>query len=79
MDTTTVETLAQRWGRMIEEKRKGLGMKQSDLADAAKTSQQNVSRIEMGSQAPSDALRVRIAGALGEKVGDLFAYGEETQ
>jgi len=74
---TDTQTLNERWGQRVEEKRKEKGMSQDGLALTARTSQQTISRIELGQQGVADDLRVRIAQALGVKPGELFTYEEE--
>lgn len=77
-DTTTTPTpLHSRWGQKIEALRRELNLTQDDLAEKTPTSQQTISRIELGRQVPSDGLRVKIARALGVKVADIFTYEED--
>lgn len=54
--------------------RKQLGLTQGQLADAARTNQSDISRIERGETevTPDDAKRVRIAQALGTTVDDIY-------
>lgn len=75
-DTTASASLAERWGRTIETKRREQQMSQWELADLAHTSQQTISRIERGAQGVTDTLKVRIAKAFGMSAGDLFTYDE---
>lgn len=71
MDTAS---LYKTWGARVAARREALGMKQSALADKVGTTQQTISNIETGYRRPSDALRPKIAEALGTDVLDLFPY-----
>ena len=70
-------TLAQRWGLKIVELRGDRDISQVDLAAAAGTTQQTISRVERGEQVPSDGMRIRLAKALDVYVTELFRYDEE--
>jgi DNA-binding XRE family transcriptional regulator len=74
---TTAPTLAERHGQLVTAARNTLEIAQQTLAAEAGCSQQTISRIEKGEQATSDALKVRIAAALGQKVSVLFSLDEE--
>jgi DNA-binding XRE family transcriptional regulator len=65
-------TRAQQWGLNVADARGEES--QAALAKRVNTSQQTISRIELGQQVPSDALRVRIAKALERKTSELFNY-----
>lgn len=54
--------------------RKQLGLTQGQLAEAARTNQSDISRIERGETevTPDDAKRSRIAKALGTTVDDIY-------
>lgn len=56
----------------IKELRKAKGLSQVQLAKAAHTSQQQIQRIEAGSQHARFDLATRISAALGEPVGKVF-------
>ena len=56
------------------DRRTVLEMSQTELAKRSTTTQQTISRVELGDQKPGDELRVRIAKALGCKVAELFGY-----
>lgn len=73
----TVVSPSIRHGQLVASARQSLRLSQTSLADLAGCSQQTVSRIEKGEQATSDRLKVRLAAALGAKVGDLFSLDEE--
>ena len=72
-------TLAQRWGLKIAELRSDQNISQVDLAAAAGTTQQTISRIERGEQVPSDGMRVRLARALDVYVTELFRYDDHEE
>lgn len=59
-------------GRRLAELREDRGMSVRGLADAAGVSGSLVSQVENGHVTPSVATLVRIASALGAKVGDFF-------
>ena len=65
------------WGRRIAAARKEAGITQYDLARAAALSPSTISAIEQGQRGCGDAVRVRIAVALGANVNELFAYPVE--
>ncbi|WP_207538762.1 helix-turn-helix transcriptional regulator [Sabulicella rubraurantiaca] len=52
--------------------RKRLGWSQRDLASRARTSQQQIQRIECGAQAPRIGLAMRIAASLGRALDEVF-------
>jgi transcriptional regulator with XRE-family HTH domain len=60
----------------IKELRKAKGLSQQQLAEAARTSQQQIQRIEAGSQHARFDLATRISAALGEPVGKVFPSAE---
>ena len=64
-------------GTMVRLSREDLGLGQVELARMVPTTQQSISRIEMGTQVPTDDLRVRIARALGVTTARLFLYADE--
>ncbi|MEH1925303.1 helix-turn-helix transcriptional regulator, partial [Nostoc sp.] len=49
-----------------------LGMSQQDLANIANVTRQTISGVESGLYAPSVAITLRLAKALGCQVEDLF-------
>lgn len=63
-------------GAMVRLRREDCGFQQVDLARRVPTTQQSVSRIELGTQVPNDDLRVRIAKALGITTARLFLYAD---
>jgi transcriptional regulator with XRE-family HTH domain len=56
----------------IKELRKAKGLTQKQLADAAKTSQQQIQRIEAGNQHARFDLATQISAALGQPIGKVF-------
>lgn len=62
------------WGERIRSRREAKGLKQSALAEAIGTSQQRISQWEQGDRRPPDAVRLKLAEALGTTVADLFPY-----
>lgn len=70
-------TTAQRHGYLVAEARCSIPISQQSLAELAGTTQQTISRIEKGEQGTTDALRVKIAKALGKSTADLFPYFDE--
>jgi len=64
--------LHQSWGKRIRNRRTDLGMTQVRLAELVEVRQASISRVERGDQVPSDALKWRLAGALGCTIDDLF-------
>lgn len=71
MDTTS---LYKAWGARVAARRNELEIHQAALAAMVGTTQQTISNIETGYRRPSDALRPKIAAALGVDVLDLFPY-----
>jgi transcriptional regulator with XRE-family HTH domain len=59
-------------GKRISELRRGKNWTQEDLAEAAGLHRTYVADIERGARNPSMASLVRLAGALGARMGDLF-------
>lgn len=66
-------------GQMVRLRREELGVTQVDLATAAGTNQQTISRVERATMTPNDALRVAIAKALQMRAGELFMYADEME
>lgn len=66
--------LHQSWGLRIKDRRQALAMTQTSFAQLVGITQPTVSRFERGDQAPSDAMKWRIAGVLRVTVEDLFPY-----
>lgn len=69
-----MEELHKSWGEKVRARRTGWGFSQDRLAEIAGTTQATISRIEKGLQCPSDGLKWKLAGALGETVEHLFPY-----
>lgn len=70
-------TLRSIWGKRLREARRAAGLSQLQLAEALGTIQEQISRWECGVYAPVDAMRPRLAKALGSTVGDLFPYPDD--
>lgn len=64
------------WGEGVRLLRGIRGLSQVQLAEKASVAQHTISRIENGSRGASDAVRVRIAAALGVDPHELFPYQE---
>jgi putative molybdopterin biosynthesis protein len=54
-----------------------LGMSQQELANLAGVTRQTISGVESGQYAPSVAISLRLAKALGCQVEDLFWFEED--
>jgi transcriptional regulator with XRE-family HTH domain len=65
------------FGQAVKQLRGNRGMRQLDLARAAKLSKTHVWRIEQGDVNPNWDTVLRLAGALGIKVSELAAVAEE--
>lgn len=57
----------------VRERRKELRLTQAELAEHVGVSRQTIIAIEQGDYAPSVYLALRIGGALGKTVEELFA------
>ncbi len=60
------------WGQNVAEGRRKLGLTQVQLAEQCKVTQQAISFIERGYNAPRDDLKIRLATALHQDVRHLF-------
>lgn len=58
-------------GQVVQLLRESKGLKQIDLADAIRTNQATISRIEKGTLEPTGQLRLDLANALGLRSSDL--------
>ena len=74
--TTPPKSLGAIWGDAVAERRKLLGLSQQTLADLCGTTQQTISKIELGEIIPRDRLKVTIANRLGVPLSALFAWPE---
>jgi DNA-binding XRE family transcriptional regulator len=71
-DETAPDVPVELWALSVRTARKRSGMSQGDLANAADVTQQTISKVEAGTICPHDALKVRLASALGLPPGALF-------
>ena len=62
----------------IEEIRKGLGMRQEELAEALQVSRQTISSLENGRYNPSILLAFKIAEYFGMSIEEIFIYKGES-
>lgn len=69
-----VRDLRERWGRLIRDRRKSIGLSQNRLAQKCGLDRQRIWRIELGEIATADHIRIAIAAALDTKVERLFPY-----
>lgn len=73
----SVPKLAHRtWGQRVRKARNDAGLTQVALALLVDVEQNTISRIETGTTAPSDELKVRLCLALGEPLDHLFSWPE---
>ena len=61
----------------LEEIRKGMGIKQEDLALELEVSRQTISSLENGRYNPSIVLAFKIARYFDMSIEDIFIYEEE--
>lgn len=71
---TVVQTLGERWGKAIAERRAELSFSQSQLAELAGVKQQTISKIEAGDMIPADWLKAVLADRLMLEPGELFSW-----
>jgi putative transcriptional regulator len=64
------------WGKQVRSARKAQGLTQIDLAALIGVEQNTISRIETGTIAPSDKLKLTICLALNRSLDDLFGWPE---
>lgn len=62
-------------GSRIREIRRDQGLRQTELAARVRTSQSTISQIEAGDRNPSYRMLVKLAAALGVKVGYVLGEG----
>jgi transcriptional regulator with XRE-family HTH domain len=62
------------WGRRVRRLRREKELKAVDFAREAGIARNYLHRIEGGFQVPSDAVRIRIATALGVDANEIFSY-----
>jgi transcriptional regulator with XRE-family HTH domain len=75
----TQGTTNKTWGSRVRAERQRQGLTVLELSRLAGTDPGNLSRLERGLQGTRDALRVRLAAALGVEVTDLFPYPSTTE
>ena len=73
MPTNELQT---QWGRHIRAARTRAGLSLREVARRAAIDKGQLSRVEAGDGSLGDAARIRLAGALGTRVEDLFTYPE---
>lgn len=71
---THTRPLAEIWGEAIREARNDLRLSIVELAARAGIDPGHLSRAERGLSGIGDEKRIRLAGALGKRVEDLFPY-----
>ena len=62
------------WGRRVRRLRREKELSATELAREAGINRNYLHRIEGGYQTPSDAVRIRIAEALGVETSQIFNY-----
>jgi DNA-binding XRE family transcriptional regulator len=62
------------WALCVRSARRRSGLSQGELASATDVTQQTISKVEAGTICPHDALKVRLASALGLPPGALFPW-----
>lgn len=71
---TVVQTLGQRWGKAVAERRASVDFSQTQLAELCGVTQQTISKIEAGAMIPHDRLKAVIANHLLIEPSDLFRW-----
>ena len=66
--------LKKRFGQLLAAHRKRSGLRQADLADAARLSVDTIAKLETGATAPSFSSIERLADALKIDPAELFTY-----
>ena len=69
-----MDKLEVRFGRMLASHRKRRGLKQSELAEKAELSVDQIAKLETGASAPSFAAVERLATALEIDPAEFFTY-----
>ena len=67
----------ERVSNRIADERERLGLSRQDLAAAVGVHYQTIGYVERGEYSPSLALALRLAGALGRSVEELFALAPD--
>ena len=71
MSAATI-TLAERLANRLKERRAELGLTQAELAEKVGVTRKTVNTVENGVFTPSATLAIKLAGALGLSVEQLF-------
>ena len=69
-------SLYREWGRRVREAR-GTFWTQAHLAEVCGISPGALCKIELGKTRPTDTVKLRLAGALRKRVGELFPWPDE--
>jgi transcriptional regulator with XRE-family HTH domain len=70
---------AKRNGKLLQTRRKALGLTQDQLADMAGVTQKAISLYELGLREPAAAKQLMIAAALACSVGDLWQHADRVE
>jgi putative transcriptional regulator len=68
--------MAERLLNSLKEERARLGLTQAELADRVGVSRKTINTVENGVFVPSTMLALKLAGALGRSVEELFRVDE---
>lgn len=66
-------------GKLLQTRRKALGVTQGQLAEMAGVTQKAISHYELGIREPSEARKLIVAAALGCAVEDLWPYADRVE
>lgn len=78
-NTTDVQRLRAAWGENLRHRRELLGYTKRELAAFVGVTEPSVHQYESGKVAPRDDVKFLLAGALGCRLGELFAWPETIQ
>lgn len=68
------DALAASWGDRVARQRDALHYTQAQLAELVGITERQIRRFEVGAAIPRDVVKLRIAGVLRKRVGELFPY-----